>query len=88
MLRGWHLLLHISYSTPLSLPYLLLLSIYFFCRGHWVCGTETGLSILFLYDVKHRKTHQVSQALGGAICNANISTDSPPWLCACLMWQL
>lgn len=45
MLRGWYLLLYISYSTPLSLPYLLLLSIYFFAL---VIGS-VGQRLAFLF---------------------------------------
>lgn len=68
-------LFHSAQSALFAFTFCLL-----FCLGHWVSGIETGLSILFLYNVEHRKTHLVSQALGGAVCNANISADSPPWL--------
>lgn len=39
-----------------------------FTLGHWVSGTGFDLSVLFLYNIQ---TCLVSQALGGAVCNAN-----------------
>lgn len=69
------LLLHSGQPALFACTFYLYLG---FTLGQWVSGTETGLSILFLYNVCHRHIWYLKLLVVLYVMPITVSTDIPP----------
>lgn len=75
------LLLHSGQPALFACTFYLYLG---FTLGHWVCGTETGLSILFLYNVQQRHIWNLKFLVVLYVMPITHNSDNSSWGCVAI----